>query len=135
MRAVLRSVRPLLAMFFVAGVAGCGLQLPTPGMMGVGQGESHRVGYVVRCRECRVFFTEGREREEVAVVGSWSRTVRIRDPETRVVRLTAVPSRTPGYIEHAYIEIDGAKVAEERRNGTSPSTDQVTLSAPIPVGR
>lgn len=120
--------------FLAAGillVPACTLQSPSVGALGAGPSQSYRVVLLVRCRGCRVFYTAGDDREEVRVEGMWKKTVRVRNVASRFVQLTATPTNAQGYVEHAYIEVDGKIVAEERRNSAAGASEQVTLGVPL----
>lgn len=125
------TLKACLVLCTMAPLAACGMRTPSAEMMGAGRGESFRVGYSVRCRQCRVYYTNGLEQESVEVSGAWNKTVRIRNTTTGMVVLSASPTNSPGYVERAYIEVDGEIVAESRSNNSGTFSGNVDLTAPL----
>jgi len=132
---LLHDPRYLLVTVVGVSLSACSMQAPGLADLGAGASESFRVTYSVRCRECRVFYTTGEDGESVDVEGSWSKTVRIRNSVLGFVRLSASPTGGTGYVERAYIDVDGKKVAEERRDSSGGFDSNVSLSAPLTKSR
>lgn len=97
---------------------------------------AHQVTYTVRCDACSVAYTDAQSamrRHEMK--GVWTTTVALQTNLTGSVMLTARPTRSTALVSHAYIEVDGKKVAEARHETRGMFSDEVTLTARLPGQR
>jgi len=69
---------------------------------------------------------------EASGKGLWSQTVNLQTSVNGTVVLTAYPSTAASLVSHAYIEVDGKRLAETRRNTRGPFSEEVTLTARLP---
>ena len=120
----------VIACVAVVGI-GCGYR-PTLGSQGLAGGT--HVAYTVRCQDCDVTYTAGTSTATEHMRGLWQKGVTVEATSVSVVMLTIVPTRTGVVVDHATIEIDGAKVAEASQTSPGPFGNQVTLSAPLRGG-
>ena len=121
------------AALFAGPLAAACSVLPWSGAPGVPGGTAaHRVVYTVRCDQCRIGYTTGTGMAEAEAKGMWSKTVNLQTTVNGVVTLTAFPTTAASLVSHAYIEVDGKKVAETRRNTRAVFSDEVTLTARLP---